>query len=34
VPEWPEPVERVAAVLRAGAIDATIQEFPQGTPTA
>ena len=32
--EWPEPVGRVAAVLRVGAIDATIQEFPQGTPTA
>jgi Cys-tRNA(Pro) deacylase len=34
VPEWPEPVGRVAAVLRVEAIDATIQEFPQGTPTA
>ncbi len=34
MPEWPEPVGRVAAVLRVGAIDATIQEFPQGTPTA
>jgi Cys-tRNA(Pro) deacylase len=34
VPEWPEPVGRVAEVLRVGAIDATIQEFPQGTPTA
>jgi Cys-tRNA(Pro) deacylase len=31
---WPEPVERVAAALRAGAVDATIQEFPEGTPTA
>jgi prolyl-tRNA editing enzyme YbaK/EbsC (Cys-tRNA(Pro) deacylase) len=31
---WPEPVERVAAELRAGAAEATIQEFPDGTPTA
>ena len=31
---WPEPVERVASALRAAAIDATVQEFPQGTPTA
>jgi prolyl-tRNA editing enzyme YbaK/EbsC (Cys-tRNA(Pro) deacylase) len=31
---WPEPVERVAAELREGAVEATIQEFPQGTPTA
>jgi len=31
---WPEPVERVAAELRAGAVQATIQEFPEGTPTA
>jgi Cys-tRNA(Pro) deacylase len=30
----PEAVERVAAVLRDAAVDATIQEFPQGTPTA
>jgi prolyl-tRNA editing enzyme YbaK/EbsC (Cys-tRNA(Pro) deacylase) len=28
------PVERVARELRAAAIDATIQEFPEGTPTA
>jgi prolyl-tRNA editing enzyme YbaK/EbsC (Cys-tRNA(Pro) deacylase) len=34
VPEWPEPVERVAAVLRTGAVDATVQEFIEGTPTA
>jgi len=32
--EWPEPVARVAAALRAAAVDASIQEFPQGTPTA
>jgi prolyl-tRNA editing enzyme YbaK/EbsC (Cys-tRNA(Pro) deacylase) len=31
---WPEPVERVAAALRAGAVEATIEEFPEGTPTA
>jgi prolyl-tRNA editing enzyme YbaK/EbsC (Cys-tRNA(Pro) deacylase) len=34
VSEWPEAVERVAAVLRVGAVDATVQEFAQGTPTA
>ena|SRR5438067_2960894 len=31
---WPEPVERVAAVLRAAAVDARIEEFADGTPTA
>jgi Cys-tRNA(Pro) deacylase len=31
---WPEPVERVAAVLRAQGVDARIEEFPQGTTTA
>jgi prolyl-tRNA editing enzyme YbaK/EbsC (Cys-tRNA(Pro) deacylase) len=31
---WPDPVERVARELRAAAVDATIQEFPDGTPTA
>jgi len=31
---WPEPVRRVAAYLRAAAVDATVQEFPEGTPTA
>ena len=30
---WPAPVERVAAYLRAGAVDATVQEFPDGTST-
>jgi Cys-tRNA(Pro)/Cys-tRNA(Cys) deacylase len=30
---WPAPVERVAAYLRAGAVDATVQEFPDGTTT-
>jgi len=34
VQEWPEPVERVAAVLRARGIDARIEEFADGTPTA
>ncbi len=32
--EWPEPVERVSAVLRAAASDARIEEFSEGTPTA
>ena len=27
-------MERVAAVLRAAAVDARIEEFPEGTPTA
>jgi prolyl-tRNA editing enzyme YbaK/EbsC (Cys-tRNA(Pro) deacylase) len=31
---WPEPVERVARELRAAATEATVQEFPGGTPTA
>jgi prolyl-tRNA editing enzyme YbaK/EbsC (Cys-tRNA(Pro) deacylase) len=31
---WPEPVERVARELRAAAVEATVQEFPEGTPTA
>jgi Cys-tRNA(Pro) deacylase len=31
---WPEPVERVAAVLRAAGVDARIEEFQEGTPTA
>lgn len=31
---WPEPVERVAAVLRTHAVDARVEEFPDGTPTA
>ena len=30
---WPGPVERVAAYLRAGAVDATVEEFPEGTTT-
>src|SRR5581483_2095113 len=31
---WPEPVERVAAVLRAHAVEARLEEFPEGSPTA
>jgi prolyl-tRNA editing enzyme YbaK/EbsC (Cys-tRNA(Pro) deacylase) len=31
---WPEPVERVAAALRAAAVEARLEEFPEGTPTA
>jgi prolyl-tRNA editing enzyme YbaK/EbsC (Cys-tRNA(Pro) deacylase) len=31
---WPEPVERVARELRRSAVEATLQEFPEGTPTA
>jgi prolyl-tRNA editing enzyme YbaK/EbsC (Cys-tRNA(Pro) deacylase) len=31
---WPEPVQRVSAFLRAAAVEATLQEFPDGTPTA
>jgi prolyl-tRNA editing enzyme YbaK/EbsC (Cys-tRNA(Pro) deacylase) len=31
---WPEPVERVSAFLRAAAVDATVEEFAEGTTTA
>jgi prolyl-tRNA editing enzyme YbaK/EbsC (Cys-tRNA(Pro) deacylase) len=31
---WPEPVERVAREFRAAAVDVTIEEFDEGTPTA
>jgi Cys-tRNA(Pro) deacylase len=31
---WPESVERVAAVLRDAGIDARVEEFREGTPTA
>jgi prolyl-tRNA editing enzyme YbaK/EbsC (Cys-tRNA(Pro) deacylase) len=34
VDRWPEPVERVAGVLRRAGLDARLEEFPQGTPTA
>ena len=32
--QWPEPVERVAAFLREARAEATVEEFPEGTPTA
>jgi prolyl-tRNA editing enzyme YbaK/EbsC (Cys-tRNA(Pro) deacylase) len=31
---WPEPVELVSAALKAAAVDARVEEFPAGTPTA
>jgi Cys-tRNA(Pro) deacylase len=31
---WPEPVERVASFLREGGVEARIEEFHAGTPTA
>jgi prolyl-tRNA editing enzyme YbaK/EbsC (Cys-tRNA(Pro) deacylase) len=31
---WPEPVERVARVLREGRVETRIEEFADGTPTA
>ena len=31
---WPEPVERVAAVLRDRGVDARLEEFTEGTHTA
>lgn len=31
---WPEPVERVAAFLRAAGVEARLEEFGDGTPTA
>jgi Cys-tRNA(Pro)/Cys-tRNA(Cys) deacylase len=34
VDHWPEPVARVAEVLRRAGIDARVEEFPEGTPTA
>lgn len=32
--EWPEPVERVASVMRRASVEARIEEFGEGTPTA
>ncbi|HSK17030.1 MAG TPA: YbaK/EbsC family protein [Gaiellaceae bacterium] len=32
--DWPEPVQRVAGVLREGRVEARIEEFLEGTPTA
>jgi prolyl-tRNA editing enzyme YbaK/EbsC (Cys-tRNA(Pro) deacylase) len=34
VERWPEPVGRVAEVLKRAGIDARVEEFPEGTPTA
>src|SRR5262249_10985985 len=34
VEQWPEPVARVAEVLKRAGIDARVEEFPEGTPTA
>jgi Cys-tRNA(Pro)/Cys-tRNA(Cys) deacylase len=34
VENWPEPVARVAEVLRRAGVDARVEEFPEGTPTA
>jgi prolyl-tRNA editing enzyme YbaK/EbsC (Cys-tRNA(Pro) deacylase) len=34
VTDWPEPVERVARVLRGAQVEARIEEFADGTPTA
>ena len=31
---WPEQVARVAEVLKRAGIDARVEEFPEGTPTA
>lgn len=31
---WPEPVERVSQALRSAAVEAWIEEFGEGTPTA
>lgn len=31
---WPEPVERVAAFLRDAGVEARVEEFRDGTPTA
>ena len=31
---WPEDVERVAAFLREGGVEARVEEFRDGTPTA
>jgi prolyl-tRNA editing enzyme YbaK/EbsC (Cys-tRNA(Pro) deacylase) len=34
VAAWPEPVERVSSFLRKAGVEARIEEFPAGTPTA
>lgn len=33
-PDWPEPVERVAKALREAKVEARLEEFGEGTPTA
>jgi Cys-tRNA(Pro) deacylase len=33
-PRWPEPVERVASVLRDAGVEARVEEFHTQTPTA
>jgi Cys-tRNA(Pro) deacylase len=32
--DWPEAVRRVAGVLREGRVEARVEEFSEGTPTA
>ena len=32
--DWPEPVERVTSYLREAQVEARIEEFEEGTPTA
>jgi prolyl-tRNA editing enzyme YbaK/EbsC (Cys-tRNA(Pro) deacylase) len=34
VERWPDPVARVAEVLKRAGIDARVEEFAEGTPTA
>ena len=34
VEHWPEPVARVAEIIKRAGIDARVEEFPEGTPTA
>jgi len=34
VERWPEPVARVAEFLKRAGVDARVEEFPEGTPTA
>jgi Cys-tRNA(Pro) deacylase len=34
VADWPEPVQRVAHFLSVAGAEATLEEFPDGTPTA
>lgn len=34
VEHWPESVARVAEIIKRAGIDARVEEFPEGTPTA